>query len=328
MNPPGGVTPPGACGTRTVPANVQALLATRCQLCHGNPPLAPVPGSLVNAEDFLRPAKTDPARSTGDVVLARITAAGPTRMPPPPAEPLTAAETEALRLWLGTGLSASACPQPPGPGTPPGTGAPPSPRPDPVPGPDPFAVPARCTSGRSQAGEPSPVMNPGEACIDCHSRRREGGDGDDGPLDPTLLDGEHGGHEGEGEGGEGGEGHGGRGEGGEGGDDEGGPRFAFAGTVYPSPHEPNRCWGVSGGAQVVVMDASGRTFTAPVNAAGNYYMGGQNLTPPLRAKVTFMGRERIMIGSVPHGDCNRCHTQTGNTTVTGGPKAPGRIILP
>jgi hypothetical protein len=41
-----------------------------------------------------------------------------------------------------------------------------------------------------------------------------------------------------------------------------------------------------------------------------------------------MGRERAMIGAVPHGDCNACHTQTGTTTVTGGVKAPGRILIP
>src|SRR2546423_1651753 len=48
-----------------------------------------------------------------------------------------------------------------------------------------------------------------------------------------------------------------------------GPRFAFGGTVYPSGHEPSQCnGGGPGGAQVVVADATGRSITAPVNAAG------------------------------------------------------------
>jgi hypothetical protein len=161
-------------------------------------------------------------------------------------------------------------------------------------------------------------MNPGMACVSCH-RRREGGGDDD--VEPMLVrkDGE----------GEGGEGRGG-GEG-EGGDDEGGPRLAFAGTVYPSAHEPNRCMGSdSRGAQVVILDSAGRTFTAEVNGAGNYFMLASQASPrpPLRAKVVFQGRERVMIGAVPSGDCNACHTQNGSTVVAGGPRAPGRILLP
>jgi hypothetical protein len=109
---------------------------------------------------------------------------------------------------------------------------------------------------------------------------------------------------------------------------------AFAGTVYPSAHEPTLCLGADGtrnysGAQIVVTDATGASFTAPVNAAGNFYTSRRTtVSPPLKAKIVFMGRERQMLTPAPTGDCNSCHTQDGATTVAGGIKAPGRIILP
>jgi hypothetical protein len=102
--------------------------------------------------------------------------------------------------------------------------------------------------------------------------------------------------------------------------------------VYPSAHEPNQCTGVGAtaatrGAQVVVVDSTGRTVTVSVNNNGNF-SSSTTLTPPFRAKVVFMGRERVMIGAVPRGDCNACHTQAGTTTVANGVRAPGRILLP
>ena len=114
------------------------------------------------------------------------------------------------------------------------------------------------------------------------------------------------------------------------------PRLAFGGTVYPSAHEPSQCYGANGtasaqGAEVMLVDAAGLTFTATVTAAGNFFVRATApLTPPLRTKVAFLGRERVMIAAVPDGDCNACHTQKGTTTVTtpGSLPAPGRIILP
>jgi hypothetical protein len=267
-----------------MPVDVQEVLRTRCQICHGNPPLATVPGSLVTADDFRRPATTAPGRSTADVVVSRITSTViATRMPPAPGDPLSPTETQILRRWVESGMPLSGC----APVTaPPGAdGGAPAPRPDAAP--NPFAVPPRCTSGTTWRGgtEGSGQMQPGMACIDCHSRR--GGD-----------------------------------------DDDEAPRFLFAGTVYPSAHEPNQCNGTAAqGATVVVTDGNGGQVMARVNAAGNFYAGG-SLRPPFRAKVVFMGRERIMLGAVPTGDCNRCHTQNGTTIVAGAVPAPGRILLP
>lgn len=102
-----------------------------------------------------------------------------------------------------------------------------------------------------------------------------------------------------------------------------GPRFAVAGTVYPSAHEPDLCNGVNGtgGARVVITGANGASITLTPNAAGNFSYEG-TIATPYTAKVTYMGRERAMGATQTSGDCNACHTQTGAMS------APGRILLP
>jgi mono/diheme cytochrome c family protein len=110
--------------------------------------------------------------------------------------------------------------------------------------------------------------------------------------------------------------------------------FAFAGTVYPTPHEPDRCNGVNGttaGARVVATDAAGKVLAdVPVNAAGNFSYKAR-LTGSFFVKVVQNGKERAMKGAVSSalagGDCNACHTQDG-ASVEGSASAPGRIVLP
>src|SRR5262249_6577928 len=68
------------------------------------------------------------------------------------------------------------------------------------------------------------------------------------------------------------------------------PRFAIAGTVYPTAHEPYNCNGANGsnGARVVVVGANGQTVTITPNAVGNFYYAG-TVSTPFTAKVTYMG---------------------------------------
>jgi hypothetical protein len=279
----GGSSGSSSCGTTALPAEIQNILGSRCQLCHRNPPLAGVTGSLMTTDDFARAAKSDPAITMAASTMMRVTSANPMlRMPPSPAAALTAAELQTLKAWIDAGFPPATCD--PGSGNADGGAASP-----PDAAPDPFAVPAKCTSGTSWTGglRESPLMQPGEACVACHAKGEA-------------------------------------------------PRLSFGGTVYPSAHEPSQCNGANGtssaqGAQVVVVDAAGMTFTAQVNAAGNFYASARvAVTPPLKAKVVFQGRERVMIAAVPTGDCNECHTQKGITTLTtpGALPAPGRIILP
>lgn len=102
------------------------------------------------------------------------------------------------------------------------------------------------------------------------------------------------------------------------------PIFAFAGTIYPTGHEPDNCVGSAAeGAEVTITDASGKTWTATANHSGNFFLeDAPTFRLPLRARVDFQGRTRTMALEQNNGDCNSCHTQFG---LEG---APGRIVLP
>jgi hypothetical protein len=100
--------------------------------------------------------------------------------------------------------------------------------------------------------------------------------------------------------------------------------FAVAGTLFPTPHEPNDCNGVSStvDAQVVITEANGTVHTLSVNAVGNFSLETATFAFPYQAKVVYQGRERVMVEAQKSGDCNDCHTQDGREN------APGRIFLP
>jgi hypothetical protein len=102
--------------------------------------------------------------------------------------------------------------------------------------------------------------------------------------------------------------------------EEEGPRFRIGGTVYPTGHEPNDCYGATS-AVVEVTDATGRVITLPVNAAGNFFTSSA-IASPIHVAVVANGKRRSMGASPPTGDCNSCHTQNGANG------APGRIALP
>lgn len=101
------------------------------------------------------------------------------------------------------------------------------------------------------------------------------------------------------------------------------PHYEVAGTVYPTAHEPDDCYGATG-SQVVITDAAGNVFTVPVNSAGNFYLSGRNgsIRPPYTAKVVSGSKTRVMAGPQTDGDCNGCHSEQGAQ------KAPGRIMAP
>ena len=102
------------------------------------------------------------------------------------------------------------------------------------------------------------------------------------------------------------------------------PVFVIAGTLYPTGHEPNNCFGVNGtsGARVVVAGNNGTSITLTPNSAGNF-TSSTALPPPYMVKVVnAAGLERLMSGAASTGDCNSCHTQNGANN------APGRVTLP
>jgi hypothetical protein len=110
------------------------------------------------------------------------------------------------------------------------------------------------------------------------------------------------------------------------------PALAFGGSAYPSAHEPDNCNGtaVPMGAVVQVVDAKGKMFETAIDPVGNFSMRVNAATPitfPIDVKIVAGTTERIMGEKAPNGDCNGCHTVNG-TSVDGGNKPPGRIMLP
>jgi mono/diheme cytochrome c family protein len=106
----------------------------------------------------------------------------------------------------------------------------------------------------------------------------------------------------------------------------GGPAFTIAGTIYPTAHEPNECYGKdgteNGGAlTVTLVDVNGGVISLKVNSAGNFY-SEEELFPPLTVSVSDGTNYRSMGAPLTAGDCNACHTEKG---VNG---APGRIMAP
>ena len=87
--------------------------------------------------------------------------------------------------------------------------------------------------------------------------------------------------------------------------------FTAAGTVYPTLHEPDLCFGVAMDAadpvRVEVTDAQGRTASMVTNSGGNFYHR-LALTPPLRVAVRRGGAGRAMRGDGPPGRRNVCHS--------------------
>jgi hypothetical protein len=101
-----------------------------------------------------------------------------------------------------------------------------------------------------------------------------------------------------------------------------GSKYSIAGTVYPTAHEKDDCYGVNGsrGVTVVITDKT-HTFTLTPNNVGTFTFGG-TLTPPYQAKVMQGGKTRTMMTPQMDGDCNSCHSEVGYNC------APGRILIP
>ncbi len=154
---------------------------------------------------------------------------------------------------------------------------------DPTPAADPFAGPSVCTSGRLRSINESESPEMGPGRA-CNSCH----------ADSNAASGEN-----------------------------DAPIFAFAGTIYPTAHEPTDCIASdSEGAEIEITDADGRVFTQVANPSGNFFDESPAFSYPYRATVRFQGRERMMITPQAIGDCNSCHTERGAEA------APGRILLP
>jgi hypothetical protein len=160
---------------------------------------------------------------------------------------------------------------------------------------NPYDTPLVCTSNKywTDGDEGDEEMHPGHACIACHLDPDAFGAGDDDDEEEEEEE-----------------------------EDDDLPIYSIAGTVYPTAHEPNDCYGVDDGAIFVhVEDADGVVMTLPTNEAGNFFTEAA-LRAPYRVKVIRGDQVRAMSELAEHGDCNVCHTQDGTED------APGRIMAP
>jgi len=259
-----------------LPCDVRTLMMNRCWSCHGTVPSGGAPMSLVTYADLTAPGRSNPAMTAAQLSLSRMqNTAAP--MPPAPAARATTAEIATMQSWSNMGFPMGSCGATDGgtdSGTKPDSGTDSGTKPDSGTVGDPLNASPICTSNKMWSGgnSGSSSMNPGLACINCHSSN-------------------------------------------------GAPRFTISGTVYPTGHEPDRCNGFSGAAQIVITGADGKSTTLTPNTAGNFYSTA-TIAKPFQAKVVYQGRERAMGGAQTSGDCNSCHTQSGTMS------APGRIVLP
>lgn len=134
-----------------LPCEVENVLKTRCQSCHNNPPVgAPMP--LVSYAQLVAKSTQFPMQSYAERSLARMQD-GTRPMPPGPTPTVPAAEITAFGKWVTGGQV----------GAPMKCGT--------MPPDDPFSKPPMCSSGKTyMGGTPKPEMNPGLACLTCHTR--------------------------------------------------------------------------------------------------------------------------------------------------------------
>ncbi len=261
----------GSVGPAGLPCEVAAFVAEQCGACHGETPQG-TSQRLTTRGDFL--ARGVRSETVGQDALLRLRDA---RSPMPPGALLPESRFSAFAAWVGAGMPAGTCDA----------------------APEDFDTKTVCTSGVVWKGDDdddddededddlvdpaladgddgSERMNPGRACIDCHTRERKA------------------------------------------------PRFSVAGTLYPTAHEPDDCFGVDGvskRARVILTGSDGRDVELAVNEAGNFYSKGA-VAMPYRARIVVDGRERAMAAAQTNGDCNTCHSEKGSQG------APGRILLP
>jgi hypothetical protein len=143
-------------GASGLPCDVQAVLRSRCQTCHSNPPVGGAVGSLMTLADLTAPSRSNPAQSVGQRAVTRMQDnAAP--MPPAPATRATTAEVATVQAWVSAGMPAGTCADA---GAPPDAG-------------NPFGTPPTCTSGRTSTVQEGATMDPGMPCVSCHAANSE-----------------------------------------------------------------------------------------------------------------------------------------------------------
>jgi hypothetical protein len=145
---------PGAAeGTGQLPCDVAQILTTHCDDCHRAPPVWGALMPLLSYGDLTSPSLTDPTKSNAQVALARVLDPNAPMPPSGTSPPLSQSELQTFQAWVQNGTPSGGCTST-------------------SPGKNPYGVAPVCTSGRmwTLGTRGSPQMEPGQACIDCHSQ--------------------------------------------------------------------------------------------------------------------------------------------------------------
>lgn len=152
----GGGDPTGA--NSGLPCDVAQVLVSKCTSCHGNTLSGGAPIRLTTYDDLVKASAADPAKTVAERSLLRMQDAT-VPMPPKPLALATTQEIAAFSAWVAAGRPKGTC----GGGGDGGVS-------------DPFGVPPTCTSMKTwnPRNKESELMNPGQACVACHTLEKEG----------------------------------------------------------------------------------------------------------------------------------------------------------
>jgi hypothetical protein len=133
-----------------LPCEVQQLLAAECTSCHSSPPRNDAQVPLLTRADLLADSTVQPGVTVAQRAVTRMMASAMTM---PPGAALPAPRYQAFADWVAAGAPGTRCDSPVV---------------------DPFSAPSQCTTETNWTGgnRQSALMNPGQACITCHSRLR------------------------------------------------------------------------------------------------------------------------------------------------------------
>lgn len=148
-----------------LPCAAYDVLSAHCWTCHGATPTGGAPQSLVTLAELQSAAPGYPGQSNGARSVARMQSST-SPMPPAGNAPVPTSQVSAFGAWVTAGMAAGSCVADGGVPPPPPDAGPPPP-------PDPLNAAPTCTSNTYWAGgtRGSTDMEPGHACISCHSQQ-------------------------------------------------------------------------------------------------------------------------------------------------------------
>lgn len=91
-----------------LPCEIQALMVSRCESCHGSTPSGGAPRSLVTLANLMAADPANPSMTEAQFALARMQSAT-SPMPPAPASPASSSEIAMLQGWINNGYPPGTC---------------------------------------------------------------------------------------------------------------------------------------------------------------------------------------------------------------------------